>query len=239
MFLVCRPYSCQACVSANPVSDIVKVDLSCLKPEAYTGKENCFPDHEVPQAVTDASDHQSGGARGKSDEPVQSQRWQLHLQHVQRRAAEADEQSRRHLWLQDEAAAAEEAVRQHAEEEAAETQRKHAEEDRRKCDLEVREAAEGAAEKARRAEQEREESVRVTGFLIKKGFGGINVGRRKMLRTTYPLHAAVADNDAMMVQMLIRAGADTAQKDSSGITPRQQALKLNNNGSHKAVVSLL
>merc|ERR1712196_498021 len=87
------------------------------------------------------------------------------------------------------------------------------------------------------ARKERQDADKVATFLRAKGFSSITTGRRKMLKTSYPLHAAVADKDAEMVALLLQAGADPAQKNSSGSLPVQQALKLNRNGSHEAVLA--
>merc|ERR1719387_3089974 len=154
------------------------------------------------------------------------------LQEEQRRAAEAAEQKQ--LQLQ---AEAEERERQRAAEakraaEAAELQRRQMEEAKRE-----REARERAEEEARRARKERQDAEKVAAFLRAKGFNGVTTGRRKMLKTSYPLHAAVADKDAEMIALLLQAGADPAQKNSSGVTPEQQAVKLNKNGSHEAVLA--
>merc|ERR1712070_44358 len=102
-----------------------------------------------------------------------------------------------------------------------------------------REARERAEEEARRARKEQQNAEKVAGFLKSKGFSSVAAGRRKMLKTSYPLHVAVADKDAEMVELLLEAGADPAQKNSSSATPEQQALKLNKNGSHDAVLAKL
>merc|ERR1719506_2067551 len=156
------------------------------------------------------------------------------LQEEQRRAAEAAEQQRKQMQLQ---AEAEERERQRAAEakraaEVAEMQRRQMEQAKRE-----REAKERAAEEARLAKKARQDREKVATFLRAKGFSSATAGRRRLLKTSYPLHAAVADNDPEMVQLLLKAGADPAQKNSSGVTPEQQALKLNKNSSHASVLA--
>ncbi|CAK8999541.1 ANK_REP_REGION domain-containing protein, partial [Durusdinium trenchii] len=55
----------------------------------------------------------------------------------------------------------------------------------------------------------------------------------------FPLHAAVEDNDAEMVRILLHFKAKTKLKDASGWSARQLARKRNFNGSHEAVLQIL
>jgi len=76
-----------------------------------------------------------------------------------------------------------------------------------------------------RAELAPEEVARVKLFLALRGFANVKAKRRRFLKSSYPLHVAVADNDADMVRLLVRLGADPLQKNSSGLTPEQLARK--------------
>jgi len=84
-----------------------------------------------------------------------------------------------------------------------------------------------------------EETARVQSFLASRGFASVTSGRRRLLKTSYPLHAAVAANDSDLVRLLLRAGADPSRKSSSGVTPRQLAQKSCRRGSHAEVLLAL
>merc|ERR1711977_554741 len=92
---------------------------------------------------------------------------------------------------------------------------------------------------AQLAREQEARDEKIAAFLKAEGFSGVNAGRRKMLKTSYPLHAAVARNDAAMVKMLLQAKSDPNKRNSSGVTPGQQALRLNKDGSHYHVLCLL
>lgn len=227
MLVACRSNNCRPCGSNDKTSDTVKVDVTSIHDAE---KENLMP-QQKSQEELELERQQVAQA-----EMEQRRQEQLRLQQLeeQRRAAEAIEQKRKQMQMQ---AEAEERERQRVAEakraaEVADMQRRQTEEARRE-----REAQERMEEEARRARKERLDAEKVTAFLKAKGFSGVTVGRRKMLKTSYPLHVAVADRDAEMVELLLQAGADAAQKNSSGATPEQQALKLNKNGSHEAVLA--
>jgi len=232
MLMACKSHNCRPCGAADQTSDTVKVDMASIH---GAGKENSRPQHKSEeqlklerQQAAEERDREQAAARAEMERNRQEQLRLQKLQEEQRRAAEAAEQKRKQMQLQ---AEAEERERQRAAE-VAEMQRRQMEEAKRE-----REARERAEEEARRARKEREDAEKVAAFLRAKGFSGVTTGRRKMLKTSYPLHAAVADKDAEMVALLLQAGADPAQKNSSGATPEQQALKLNKNGSHEAVLA--
>jgi len=84
-----------------------------------------------------------------------------------------------------------------------------------------------------------EDKAKVQSFLALRGFASITSGRRRFLKTNYPLHAAVAANDADLIRLLLRAGADPWRKNSSGLTPRQLAQKSCRRGSHAEVLRAL
>lgn len=81
---------------------------------------------------------------------------------------------------------------------------------------------------------------RMNEFLVRNSFrGGVRDGKRKLLMTTYPLHQAVKQRMADMVEVLIRHGADLTQQDSAGLTPAQLAQRLDKRGSHADVLKAL
>lgn len=79
----------------------------------------------------------------------------------------------------------------------------------------------------------------LSSFLAANGFNGVNTKRRRMLTSCYPLHVAVQQNDAINVELLIAAGADTSCRNSLGLTPLQLAQRRNKNGSHAQVLTYI
>merc|ERR1712032_13488 len=88
-----------------------------------------------------------------------------------------------------------------------------------------RQAAEAARKEvlrcARQADVQAEEATQLGDWLSANGHAGVNSRKTKLLKARfwYPLHAAVRQLDSTMVTLLIRAGADVQQKDSSHRTP--------------------
>lgn len=80
---------------------------------------------------------------------------------------------------------------------------------------------------------------RIRTFLETNGFEGVNIKRRKLLKTFYPLHVAVKQRDADLVRFLLQAGADPSKKNSSGETPFVLAQKCSSQGSHDAILAAL
>lgn len=64
-------------------------------------------------------------------------------------------------------------------------------------------------------------STSLDAFLAKKGFTGPMAPRRRRLRTSYPLHAAAAELDVEMVEVLLLARADPTSKNSVGQTAEE------------------
>lgn len=77
---------------------------------------------------------------------------------------------------------------------------------------------------------DRRDRMAVDSFLWENGFkgGDVNTKRRKLLKTTFPLHVAVTKGDARMVEVLLRMGADISKRSSSGETALDLARKLQN-----------
>merc|ERR1712048_1047018 len=102
--------------------------------------------------------------------------------------------------------------------------------------------AEAAAEAARQemaklAAEARFEAVQK--FLADNKFKGINIGRKSLTKTTYPIHEAAKRNDVEMVKMLAEEGANVEQMNSRKQTALQRATQEDKNGSHKEIIRLL
>merc|ERR1712037_581447 len=135
-------------------------------------------------------------------------------------------------------------------EERMQRERKEAEEQRQR---ELEEAAERSrreheeaerVEAARQAEverlaQEQERKALVTAFLKDHGYRGVDIPKKTMLKTKYPIHTAVKTGDPKIVDALIKAGANPAQKDSAGQTAVEVAHQKNKKGSHANVLRTL
>mmetsp|Transcript_68581 Transcript_68581/g.155415 ORF Transcript_68581/g.155415 Transcript_68581/m.155415 type:complete len:205 (-) Transcript_68581:105-719(-) len=135
-----------------------------------------------------------------------------------------------------------------AQKRAEEEERQRLEEQRAKEEtarLKKEEAArrEEAEHQARlKEEQERKEALDT--FCKRYGFADIRAPRRSGCAvlasvTTYPLHWAAELGDARVVEMLLKEGVDTTQKNSAGKIAAQVAQKKDKGGSHQAVRSLL
>lgn len=78
-----------------------------------------------------------------------------------------------------------------------------------------------------RVEMQKLEAIRAFlkqhGFPADEGVLGVNAKRRRFMRSMLPLHVAVANQDAKMVELLLWAGADASQKNSAGKTPLELA----------------
>jgi len=114
-----------------------------------------------------------------------------------------------------------------------------AEEDRRKEEERLRQAQ-------LKAEKERRDLV--AAFLKQHGFGTDVCGPKQkqeacglpfLSKTIYPIHCAAELGDAAMVDMLIKEGANPAQKTSAGKTAAELAAKKAKGSSHRAVLQLL
>lgn len=95
-------------------------------------------------------------------------------------------------------------------------------------------------EQAQQAKQEREAKERVRAWLAAEGFRHIRARARGWAPvSTFPLHRAVQQCDAELVRLLLSHGADYRQTNCWGRTPVHLAKRLNKDGSHKEVLSVL
>ncbi|CAE7328321.1 unnamed protein product [Symbiodinium natans] len=93
--------------------------------------------------------------------------------------------------------------------------------------------------KAQEALEDRGRRERLLKFMKKHRFKDVNSSSGWFFNFRFPLHAAVADNDAEMVRILLHFKAKTKLKDASGWSARQLARKRNLNGSHDTVLQIL
>jgi len=242
-------FSCSSCRGqADKTTDTVKIDFASLA--SGGNKENIAPLAPSATKHSDAvekqkremkvdderqnreHEDQERQKRQQREEELQKER-KLQEQQAQMRHI-ADEKQRR---LADEQRIAEEQKRLQLEAEQAELRRQEEkrqrqEEERLRAEAEAKEQAEKEAKQAK-----------LNGFLMSVGFKAVNEVKKKSgivsSGFTYPLHAAVKTNNLEAVELLVWAGADKAQKDSSKLTPAALAKKLNNKDSHKAVLTAL
>jgi len=88
-------------------------------------------------------------------------------------------------------------------------------------------------------QEAQEDQLKVDSFLKANGFADLDSKRKKFFKSFYPLHSAVSQKNADMVQLLLAAGARPTLKNSAGLTALQLAQKLDRNGSHTQIVKLL
>eukprot|EP00438_Fugacium_kawagutii_P032027 Skav203164 [mRNA] locus=scaffold371:187904:207228:+ [translate_table: standard] len=93
--------------------------------------------------------------------------------------------------------------------------------------------------KAQEALEDRSRRERLLKFMKRHRFKDVNSSSGWFFNFRFPLHAAVEDNDAEMIRILLHFKAKTKLKDASGWSARQLARKRNVNGSHDAVLQLL
>jgi len=96
------------------------------------------------------------------------------------------------------------------------------------------------ARKAQKQAEKLDASLKVRAFLDRHGFETVKSKKHRLFRASYPLHAAVRENDADIVALLLKAGASYREPDSAGRSPLQLAQYLNNHaGSHTEVIGIL
>jgi len=203
---------CRPCSTADPNSDIVKVDATLL-----TQPQDVKPEQEAFGACSPGT---AEAERRRLEEQLAAEE-QVRQMLAATEAAERSEREEAELAEIAEREAAERAALEmeavaHAEAEA------RLEEERRAADL---------------ARQRAEEQVGI--FLRARGFKSIAAPRKKCFVSSFPLHAAVEENSAEIVRALLMCGADGSRKNSAGKTPREWAVKLNKRGSHEEVIAAL
>jgi hypothetical protein len=84
-----------------------------------------------------------------------------------------------------------------------------------------------------------QDQKKVQSFLTSRGYSGVNAKRRAGLKSKYPLHSAVKENNSELVGLLLNFGANRFLKNSTGQMPLQLAQKSNSDGSHAGVIAAL
>jgi len=158
-----------------------------------------------------------------------------------RQKAEEEAEQQRAAEARRAAEEAAEAARRAQLEQKLREKRKAEEQERLEAERRAAEEKEQARRRAQeQAEREHEERQReVASFLKQHGFSSINGVKKSFMSSTYPLHKAAELGDAHMVDQLVKAGADVAQKNSGGKTAAQVAAKKDKKGSHSATLSVL
>eukprot|EP00930_Biecheleria_cincta_P070367 TRINITY_DN57_c0_g1_i1.p1 TRINITY_DN57_c0_g1~~TRINITY_DN57_c0_g1_i1.p1 ORF type:complete len:301 (+),score=71.50 TRINITY_DN57_c0_g1_i1:81-905(+) len=99
--------------------------------------------------------------------------------------------------------------------------------------------ADKEARKAERKRRKMQARNQILPFLMKNGFKTVKSQKSSCWRVSYPLHAAVKQNDAESVRLLLKAHANPKAVDSMGRTPLELASQLNRRGTHVEVMALL
>lgn len=92
--------------------------------------------------------------------------------------------------------------------------------------------------KAQEALEERSRREKLLQFLKANRFKDVNSSSGWFFNYCFPLHVAVEQNNAAMVDLLLHFKAKTKLKDASGETARLRARKLNVSGSHDKVLKV-
>jgi len=235
--------SCNGCrPQADKKTDTVKIDFASL---ANSGdKENMSPQGPAATNTADAAKKQQQELK---EEKERQHREQALQREKERKLQEQQEQMRRlaeekQRRLAEEQRKAEEQKRLQREAEQAELRRQEEERQRQEEERLKQERLRAEAEAKKRAEKE-EKQRKLNGFFTSAGFKTVNEQKKKSgivsSSFTYPLHVAVKANNLEAVELLLWAGADKAQKDSSKLTPAALATKLNKKDSHKAILAAL
>merc|ERR1712023_339744 len=110
--------------------------------------------------------------------------------------------------------------------------------------LEYSDEAKRRESRQRRERLRKEALEKATEWAKSNGYQDINTAKtafhcNRLPSHKYPLHTAVKNNNKDMVRCLLLAGAQKDVKDSSNVTPRQLAERLNKSGSHRDTIAML
>lgn len=225
--------NCRPCSTADPSQDTVKVNAAFLN---HYDKEN--------------SNGNAANAPNGVQQHVQESDQERFRRERERQAAEAAARQRA-LEAKEKQQRVEE-LRRQREQLEAEERRQREEAERLQYELEAHVAAETERKRREeellaeaRAEQERlvkaqNDDEKLKEFLATRKYAGVNDRRKSMLKSKYPLHSAVKDNDPDLVRILLQAGADPSLRNSKGKTPRQLAeYYQGKHGAHATVLHTL
>mmetsp|Transcript_82703 Transcript_82703/g.192153 ORF Transcript_82703/g.192153 Transcript_82703/m.192153 type:complete len:233 (-) Transcript_82703:102-800(-) len=214
------------CSASDHATDSVKVDPAAIVRERQEAERAARAQQEALETAEQERRLQNEAERARLEEERQRQE-ELQLQEEQARARREEEER---------AQREQERARREQEEKARLELEEQVRREQERVRLEKEEQAQ------RREVEERQEAL--SQFYARNGFTGINDPRRSgcaVLRavTTYPLHCAAEAGDERVVSMLLKEGAATLQKDSSGRTAAQVAQRKNKGGSHEGVLRAL
>jgi hypothetical protein len=196
-------------------------------------KENDVPTMPVgPKAAEDERARREAEAERALAEQRLDQENQRRKEELYRQLK--DEERRRHRAEEESRLRAEEASRFQRDE--AERKRMESERKRREADRQRQEA------KRREEEAAHARRAKVDAWLLSRRFETVNSKKSKWYKSFYPLHVAVEENNAEMVELLLAAGADCNLTNSSKLTPQLLAKKLSEkpgSGSYQSVLRAL
>jgi len=247
------PFCAARCAPSDPATDRVKIDMAAIVEEAAEvehfdmGGGRVIEQYGSKRIIVQ-------GAESKSEAEELVTRWQRErpLSDEKRRAQEEEEERQQlALKLAEEERQEAERLRQEAERLRQEEERlrqeelRRQEEQRRQDEERARLEEEKARRQRERAEVERRraEKEELQAFFNKHGF--VDANAPKLSSTllgsskTYPLHVAAEQGEERIVELLLKAGANPAQKNSSKKTASELAQKKNKDGSRSDVLLLL
>jgi len=198
--------SCKgSCIGADPTTDTVKFVPADLNAEQQEQEKR-------QQELVERQEKLRLELEQKRAEEEERQR----VEHERKERARKESEERERLEREEHARREEEERLRLLEE-----QRRKDEEDAR-IEAERREKEERAARERARREQEAAKQ-QLQAWLDKNKYAEVNTKKSKMMMGRYPLHDAVSQKDANAVRLLLRFGADTTLKNSSGKTPQELA----------------
>eukprot|EP00930_Biecheleria_cincta_P079474 TRINITY_DN6732_c0_g1_i1.p1 TRINITY_DN6732_c0_g1~~TRINITY_DN6732_c0_g1_i1.p1 ORF type:complete len:245 (+),score=83.17 TRINITY_DN6732_c0_g1_i1:70-804(+) len=223
-----------ACKPREPAANTVRVNLADLQASAE-GPEK----HEVrglaKQLEEDAADVQM---KEREEARLKQEREARLRREEEIRLRDAEEARQREAAEEEARCRAAEAERL-AQAEKARRQRRAAEEALAAEATAAAAAAVAERERLQNEEETKQRKALVAAFLKKHGFAEVNSSKRSLFGTSYPLHKAAENADDKIASMLLKEGAKLDQKNSSGRTAAEVALKSNHKGSHAKVLSVL
>jgi len=242
--------SCQGCGGSDPTKDTVKVNPNLIQGHGGNGlnlnggKENVkplqFPKKNEAEEQKLAEERQREARRRKEEEAVAALRAEEEEERLHLEAQKAQEDNARKAQEERARHEAEEIMRREVEEMARMQEIAAVEEAYRQ--EQAQKAAEEQARVARQLEaEELEEAQALVGvWCTANGFEGVS-SQKKTFRGAkkFALHTAAKHKNEEMVALLVKCGADRHALDSKGQTPKQVAEKMNKDGSHEDVISLL
>jgi len=231
--------SCNACSTSDPTRDTVKVDPKLLnkeniQPLQTAGQREAIKAHREEAIKAHAEEQrQREEARRRKDEAIAAAATEAARQHEEAERSKAGEEAARR---EAEIAARHEAAQQSAAERAREEDAAGT----------AAAAASAAAQEERWRQQVAEEQARydaqekVNAWCKQNGYQSMNKSKYTYRGCVkFPLHTAVKHSNQEIIGMMLLAGVDKDVKDSNIQTPRELAAKLNKNGSHGQILTML